>query len=686
MPSPVDRTLALWRRSPIWAQRATIATLGALLLWSAVLLVVNRQPTRARLRAAIREALARRLPDAELGDAVSVDPLFRVTVGPLAIRAEHEGAPPVLRAEHVKVRASWTALLRGRIEPASVRLYGARIAPGERLGELRALAARVRSRSAAKAPPSAGQASTAPRDWPAIHLRGATLVLRDDRTDHEVGPLDASVTRRRSRGSDDLEITVSHRRGGTASAVLHRGDDGYRLRASALGLVPGALPAELASGAVRWSHGSLSGDLTVSGEPEGPARGRLRVRLDRAWFSGERLAPEPVGPVTVDLDGALEADPASRRLTLRDGNLRILDVIDAALSGEVRVGPGLPFSFELDAPAVDYGALADALPAALRPPTGAPRPAGPFGLRLALSGPLREPAAWTVDAGLDLARLREAARRGPAVALRSSFTWKPEVEAGVSPSIRIGPENPDFVPLAALPEHVVRAVTASEDAGFFAHSGFDFEELRNAFAQGSEAGHVVRGASTITQQLAKNLYLSREKTLVRKAREAMAAVALEAAVPKARLLEIYLNIADWGPGLWGIGPAARHYFAKPAPDLTIREAAFLASIIPNPVRYHGYYSRGELDEAWTDRLRVLLLHMAEAGTLTEEQLLEALDAPLRFTQSAPSPLPSPPVGGEGSGSLGGLPLPEPPLEPLPADGQDPGGAEHQHDGGDRSAE
>ncbi len=655
-----------------------MAALCVLLLWCAALVLVNRQGPRARLRAAIRDALSRRLPTAEVGDAVSVDALFRVTFGPLTLPSERSGGPPILRAEHVKVRASWAALLAGRIEPASVRLYGTRISPGERLVELRALGDRMRSRSAAKAPPAGEPAQAAPRDWPAIHLRGATLVLRSDGTDYDVGPLDASVTRHRSRGSDDLELIISHRLGGTARADFHRGDDGYRLSASALGLSAETLPAQLAAGAIRWSGGSLSGDVTVSGQASAPVKGRLRVRLDRGWFTGERLSAEPVGPVTVDLDGAIEVDPASRRLALRDGNLRILDVVDSTLSGEVRVGPGLPFSFVLDAPGVDYDALADALPVALRPPSGAPHPAGPLSFRLGLSGPLRDPAAWAVEAALDLARLREAARRGPAFSLRSTFTWRPEVATGEPPSIRIGPENPDFVPLASLPEHVVRAVTASEDAGFFGHSGFDFEELRNAFAQGREAGRVVRGASTITQQLAKNLYLSREKTLVRKAREAMVAVGLEAAVPKARLLEIYLNIAEWGPRLWGIGPAARHYFGKPATDLSIREAAFLASIIPNPVRYHGYYTRGELDEAWTERLRVLLLHMAEAGSITEDQLVEALDAPLRFTSRTAAL----DVASDGLP----LPLPEPALEPLPPDGEPPGDDDHQDDAGDGPAE
>ncbi|HSM91725.1 MAG TPA: transglycosylase domain-containing protein [Anaeromyxobacteraceae bacterium] len=668
---------------PGWARRTAAVTAGLTLLWAGALIVANREGPRSRLREAIRGAVSRRLPGAEIGDSVSVDPLFRVTFGPLAVRAERKGAPPVVSAERVKVRASFGALLRGRLVPASIRLYGVRIVPGERLGELRALAERMKGKPASKpttaAEPAREEPRDEPRDWPAVHLRGATLVIRIDDVDQELGPVDASVRRRRSAGDDDLELTLTHRLGGRAWAELHRGKDGYRLRASLLGLVPEALPPRLASGAVRWSGGSLSSDVALAGEGLGAAKGRLRVRLDRASFAGERLAAEPVGPVTLDLDGAVEVDPAARRIALREGHLKALGALDAAITGEARVGPGLPFSFVLDAPGIDYGELAAALPAALRPPTEAPHPSGPFSFRLALSGPLREPALWAVDASLDLASLREAARRGPPFALRSTFTYRPEVETGAAPSIRVGPENPSFVPLAALPEHVVRAVTASEDAGFYGHSGFDFEELRNAFAQGREVGHVVRGASTITQQLAKNLYLSREKTLVRKAREAMVAIGLEAAVPKARLLEIYLNIAEWGPGLWGIGPAAQHYFGKPATDLSIREAAFLASIIPNPVRFHYYYSRGELDDAWNERLRVLLMHMTEAGTLSEEQFLEALSAPLHFASrtaaleeerspgedAVPDALEPAPLPGEELVAPGADPVADPAIAPTP---------------------
>jgi penicillin-binding protein 1A len=626
-----NRPLALWRRSPPWAKRSAVAGAALLLLWVAALAVANRPSALQRLRGAIREAVEHRLSGAEIGDSVSIDPLFRVSFGPLTLRAERKGAPPVLHADRVKVRANWGALFAGRIEPASIRLYGVRIEPGERLGELRELADRLQSRPDGKRTASIDLRQV-PRDWPAIHLRGAVVALRHAGRTLEIGPLDLSVLRSRRPGAERLELSLSHRDGGHLELELQRGEGELRLWATASDVGPEVLPAPLSSGSVRWTGGALSGELSLSGKAGAQLTGRIHGRVDRARFSGERLAPEPVGPVTIDLDGALEGDLSDRRLALRDGVIHALGSIDATLQAEARHGPGFPFSVSLEVPELEYGALVSALPAPFQPPADAPRPSGHLSFSFGLAGPLRDPASWTVEADLDLANLREAAKREPPVALRSPFSWRPEVARGEPPTIVVGPANPSFVPIADLPEHVIRAVTTSEDAGFFAHPGFDFEELRNAFAQGAEAGHVVRGASTITQQLAKNLYLSREKTLARKAREALVAVALEATVPKARLLEIYLNIAEWGPGLWGIGPAAQHYFGKPARDLTPREAAFLASIIPNPVRFHGYYDRGELDEAWTERLRTILLNMAQAGVLTEEQLAEALDAPLVFAR------------------------------------------------------
>jgi membrane peptidoglycan carboxypeptidase len=208
--------------------------------------------------------------------------------------------------------------------------------------------------------------------------------------------------------------------------------------------------------------------------------------------------------------------------------------------------------------------------------------------------------------------------------------------------VLLGPSSASFVPIAELPEHVIRAVTTAEDAGFFGHPGFDFAELLDALAAGAQAGRVVRGGSTITQQLAKNLYLSRDRTLARKAREALVTVALEASLPKARLLELYLNVIEWGPGLHGIGAAAQRYFGVDARRLTPRQACFLAAIIPGPIRAHGLVAAGLGERAYRDRVDDLLLRLHGFQVLTDEALHEALEEPLRF---AFGPVPSPDGGG-----------------------------------------
>lgn len=142
-----------------------------------------------------------------------------------------------------------------------------------------------------------------------------------------------------------------------------------------------------------------------------------------------------------------------------------------------------------------------------------------------------------------------------------------------------------WVPLGRISPHLQRAVIVSEDASFFRHHGFDWEGIREAVTRNWDRGELHRGGSTITQQLAKNLYLSPQKNLVRKAHEALIARALEQRLTKRRILELYLNVVEWGYGIYGAEAASRHYFRKPAQDLTPAEAALLAAILPSPRLY-----------------------------------------------------------------------------------------------------
>ena len=142
-----------------------------------------------------------------------------------------------------------------------------------------------------------------------------------------------------------------------------------------------------------------------------------------------------------------------------------------------------------------------------------------------------------------------------------------------------------WVPLSRISPSLRHAVVAAEDSSFFTHEGFDWEGIKQAAKYNLEAGELKRGGSTITQQLAKNLYLSSERSLLRKAREALITRSLEQHLTKERILELYLNVAEWGKGVYGAEAAARHHFKKPARDLTADEAAWLAAILPSPRRY-----------------------------------------------------------------------------------------------------
>jgi monofunctional biosynthetic peptidoglycan transglycosylase len=142
-----------------------------------------------------------------------------------------------------------------------------------------------------------------------------------------------------------------------------------------------------------------------------------------------------------------------------------------------------------------------------------------------------------------------------------------------------------WVPISRISPYLQRAVVATEDASFFEHEGFDWEGIKDAAVHNLEAGEFRRGGSTITQQLAKNLYLSPERSLLRKAREALITRSLEHELTKPRILELYLNVAEWGHGIFGAEAAARHHFGKSAAELSIEEAALLAAILPSPRRY-----------------------------------------------------------------------------------------------------
>ena len=212
-----------------------------------------------------------------------------------------------------------------------------------------------------------------------------------------------------------------------------------------------------------------------------------------------------------------------------------------------------------------------------------------------------------------------------------------------------------WVPYTRISQHLKRAVIVAEDSAFFEHEGIDLEEIKESIRISMERGSPVRGASTITQQLAKNLYLSPSRNPVRKLQELIITRRLEAALPKARIFEIYLNVIEWGDQIWGAEAAARTYFGVSAAALSREQSALLAGAIINP----RVYSPAHPPRRLIGRQHIILARMggveppppirAPASSEESEASTSPVDAPEATIPDSPEgddsapPIPSQPA-------------------------------------------
>ena len=218
-----------------------------------------------------------------------------------------------------------------------------------------------------------------------------------------------------------------------------------------------------------------------------------------------------------------------------------------------------------------------------------------------------------------------------------------------------------WVPYSRISPALKRAVLVAEDAAFWDHEGVDYEELRKSIQVNWEQGRAVRGASTITQQLAKNLYLSPSRNPLRKLREVVIARRLEAALPKARIFEIYLNVIEWGDGIWGAEAAARTYFGTPASALNAEQAALLAGAIINPRTLNPARPSARLYR----RQRLILSRMGDVTPPPPVPLVApASEAAAEDEVFAPPEIVAAPIP-DAAAEEGGAVEPLPPPEPAP---------------------
>ena len=220
--------------------------------------------------------------------------------------------------------------------------------------------------------------------------------------------------------------------------------------------------------------------------------------------------------------------------------------------------------------------------------------------------------------------------------LKEEFEHYVEYEAGKWMSFTVGAENEDFVPFEDISTHLVNSIMSTEDSLFYQHKGFIPSEFRTALVNDLKAGKFTHGASSITMQMVKNVLLFREKTLARKLQELFLTWHVENTLEKDRILEIYFNVIEYGPALYGIGPAARHYFGKAPGDLTPVEATFFSSILPSPKERYKQYCANTLTKFTEDKIKLYLAVMLKRKRLTQAEYDEAIETPLAFVKDKDS--------------------------------------------------
>ena len=282
---------------------------------------------------------------------------------------------------------------------------------------------------------------------------------------------------------------------------------------------------------------------------------------------------------------------------------------------------------------VPFWTVLQALPRDVIPTQWGIEVRGTLDLTARFNGPLGDRSRWDLGWKGDWSRLSvySAGVGGDIARLAEPFPYTIDLPDGTALQRVMGASDPHFIGLGFIHPHLQAAAVVCEDASFHAHKGFDERELREAIIENLREPGGGRGGSTITQQVAKNLFLSGERTWTRKLQEAILAWGIEQSLGKARILEIYLNLAQFGPGIYGVRDAAHHYFGTSTRQLNTMECVFLATILPSPDRYHDYYHpQGVVSANWDAHMRDVLRRMHSQGYLGESEFGVAQHQQVRF--------------------------------------------------------
>ncbi len=592
------------------------------------------------------------------GLSVDLSPSGRITLGTGPIRATAQGGCEVFSAAGFDAEGEIPApmTLRARLrEPRSLPC-GAATPPVSRRQALTALVTSLRQAAVAAGPSQDDEAGTQPVQGSAqlaIEVENGTLAIetapdatlrlteiagRVSRSAGAKAPLAGSLTARMEGADEDVDIDF------LLDAATGKGEGGIKIaygKAEWLQPILARYPwihdlaAAKAALTLRysWPEAADRVDILLSLNLEG-------ISLASDWLAG---VPIPMPPLKIESDAYLlpgESKLQISRLKIFLKNIP-MDMVGHVVKPKDDLPERLAFDLTWSMPPVGCKALLETLPQAFVPHVGGMKVEGTVGASVRLAVDPARPEATVLDGSLDnRCVVLDEGRFPKSGYFKGPFEHTAQGANGLPLKFMTGPGSDEWTPLAAVSPYFLWSLFVTEDGKFARHSGMTLPEMRRAIEMNLRESKWTHGASTITMQTAKNLFLDREKTLSRKFEELVLTWWLETHFSKEEILELYVNIIEFGPDLYGIRNAAMAYFGRPPSDLDLVESVFLAKLLPDPKDRWVSYKKGEASERWMSVLHGAMAVLYKRGYITKEELDAGLQGKLDFHKEG-EPLPAP---------------------------------------------
>lgn len=533
-------------------------------------------------------------------------------------------------------------------DPIGIELLGARAElPGER-SEFEALWETF-SRATKSSPPGASvpEVEAAPldaADWPELTVAAKDARFELTRGEEGVAPAVRDIVVRSQASNNGWSLSANGRLDTPDEREVGIVLDAPTGRPVTATVEFNMLPLDtlgpllVSHKALGWAEARVSGTVSASLDPaEVKASGD--VSLVGLEVRSENLAQEPLRDFA--LAAAFEVR-SSRTEPVWQIDSLVFERSRARLEarGQMRTDR-LAFDLQLHVPRTNCRYLLTAVPTELKQRLGEVQLDGQFEMELHLAVDAQAPEQTVFNPALDnRCRIAEPGAVPPPDYFRGPFAYTAADEDGNLLRLVTGPGTDRWTELHRISAFMAEALLTTEDGKFFHHQGVTAPEVRRAIALNLKREQFAHGASTLTMQLAKNLFLGRERTVARKAQELFFVWYLESNFTKEELLELYLNIVEFGPSLYGITDAALHYFGREPAELSALESVFLVKLLPNPVSRHKAYDLGRVEERGMGMLRRVLRSMRERRRISEAEYQQALGETLVFHREA-QPLPAP---------------------------------------------